>query len=366
VNAHSIAFVLFVCSAVAVTFIGHRDFVNSYEIDARRSAKPAAVLFLVIAGGFWLTLHDEHEFWALAAFLAEITGAALLALEVAHGHDAETKNSPAFVALDEILAFENPTDEDTAENWYRKARAKISASRAQLNVLDDDAFFQLAIDRQLGDVTPSWLAWVADFKRQIAEKRPTYMENAAKARTDLLQARKSLLHFGLFLIIAGLTGHGLLAMGEPTEQDTRQSVDETEKPAQVARGELFLAGNPILFFPAEAAPEVDGRRKSLDTAVCRVKDQLAAYHSTTALVFGRHDRTAMGPAARLKFTDNAGLARQRAEFVAEELRRKTDGCESPAILDVTTLFGYPSDVEATAADRAKDRAVTVYGARNSK
>lgn len=121
-----------------------------------------------------------------------------------------------------------------------------------------------------------------------------------------------------------------------------------------------------VFFDASPRPIHFGSGNEQPAAqdVCDAKKILNARGSTVAIVVGSHDQLALTDAASIRFSTNAGLARQRAEAVRALLIGTQASCDSPSISTVIALSDSPVNVgPQNRSDREleADRTVRIFG-----
>lgn len=92
-------------------------------------------------------------------------------------------------------------------------------------------------------------------------------------------------------------------------------------------------------------------------AICEARRKLHELGSSTAIVVGHHDQEELSKRATRGGNSNIGLAQQRADWVAQQLRSSTLACEAPAISHVLAVIGGPGKTAPAHRNLAELRAL---------
>lgn len=156
-----------------------------------------------------------------------------------------------------------------------------------------------------------------------------FLKNGKGSYTCLLAANIS--YFALFAAVLAFLAFAMMATSKE-----RVPVRQTAVSAS-GQVELVQVGQSI---PPFSSGFAHGTRGDYVESVCGARRTLQMLGSTSAIVVGRHDREELSREVGTQFGSNAGLAQQRADWIAELLQDQ-DLCDAPPVKQVLTVIGGP-------------------------
>jgi hypothetical protein len=252
----------------------------------------------------------------IAALLCEVVGILLLAREVNRGHDMEelTANHGFAKHMNYLYAAQD------YRGVYLLNRLNEGDTPAQAQAMVQ-TLGQPAVNSAVNNLWGSLAGVLAQTLKKWDEKT----EPAAR------NARRRDLKLGTLLI---LLGAGLAfareLLPEPVATVTQYiNNEESSGWLQLLASPAFPSGSasfeePIEGCPAfaEVSPRLDAWKSQIVSAW---KQRKRPSPLDTLMLVGSTDRTPLSPALRRRYESNAGLARARAEAVAQLLMAATDG-----------------------------------------